>query len=908
MRLKSTQIYKMKKIQLLLVALASIFYGNAQVQVCLGTDATVCQGQTVQITNCGSGGGSAGGINLNNPSSVSLGDDQWSGAINMGFTFSYYGSNYTQCVIGSNGVISFNLANAGGYCPWSLTAGQTIPNSGIVGANNSSMICYGDLYPTGPTSGPIQYQTIGTAPNRQFVVLYNGVTMYGCTSQCVYVGYVFYENTNVIEHFIGSKTICSTWNSGLAIQGNQNSPGNTAVAVAGRNNTVWTANQDGRRFSPTSAVNTSNYTVTQIPYQTINTSGAATTQWQNTLGQTFPYNSGVLQINQVLPGTTGYFLTGTSCGVSVGAVSDTTWITRVSVNGTATATTDYCNGGSGTATANPTAGGTPFTYLWNPTGQTTQTAVNLVAGPYTVTITDINGCTKNVNITVPNSTATYSATSTLVSCPGGSDGTATATMTPVLGTVTYNWYDAGGQTTQTATGLSAGLYHCEVVSSTGCIDTVDVTVTEIPGMVAQIVNFVDATCNSGSDGIVTVSVANGTPIYSYAWDNSSSTSATANDLPAGTHTVTITDANNCVITATQTIGEPNPLNIISLTPDLVICPENSTNLTVQGAGGSSPYIFTWKENGSVIGTGSTITVDPVNSGTQYCVTISEQCGSPTKDSCMTITFPTPIVPNFTTDIQSSCQPGIFNYFNNSNNINEIATVEMSYGDTELDTLIGGASSVHTFPNPGKYSLDVIVTSIYGCVYTGSFPDIVEVIEIPTAEFNMSANPTTIFETTVKMQDNSSATVVNWQWSSPGSVPNQSSTQNPVFNFPEGVVASYDIQLIVKTAEGCIDTVYHTLFVNSDILFFAPNAFTPDGDEFNQSWAFSVSGIDVYNFELLIYNRWGELIWETHDPTAEWDGTYHGKIVPAGSYSWIARVKDIYTDKKKEFKGDINILR
>jgi gliding motility-associated-like protein len=97
-------------------------------------------------------------------------------------------------------------------------------------------------------------------------------------------------------------------------------------------------------------------------------------------------------------------------------------------------------------------------------------------------------------------------------------------------------------------------------------------------------------------------------------------------------------------------------------------------------------------------------------------------------------------------------------------------------------------------------------------------------------------------------------------------------------------------------------------VNSDILFFAPNSFTPDDDEFNQTWEFAISGIDEYNFELMIFDRWGEILWETHDIHASWDGTYHGKILPAGTYTWVARVKDVYSDDKKVFNGSIYMNR
>jgi gliding motility-associated-like protein len=898
----------MKQFKLLLIALFSGTMSYAQTQVCLGTDATVCQGQSVQITNCGgAGGGSVGGIYLNAPTSIALSDDNWSSVIPMGFNFNFYGSNYNQCVVGANGIISFNTSNANGYCPWSISNSNSLPvNSGSVPqCQNSAMLVYQDLNPANGNSGPVQYQVMGTAPNRKFVVLYNGVTMYSCTNSCSYIGIIFYETTNVIEMFIGDKGACPNWNGGIAAQGTENAPGTVAHMTPGRNFTVWTANQDGRRWTPTTPSNTTSYTMAQIPYVNINAPGGSL-QWQNTLGQSFPYNNGVLNVNQVPPGTTGYFLTGTSCGVGVGSVSDTTFITRVSVNGTATATTDYCAGGNGTATANPTVGLAPFTYVWTPTGQTTQTATGLVTGTYQVVITDANGCSKTINVIVPNSGATFSGTTTLVSCPGGSDGTATADMTPVLGTVSYNWYDAGGQTAQTATGLAAGTYHCEVTSSVGCTDTVVVTVSEIPPMVGTFFTQQGPSCNSGSDGVIAVSITGGTPAYSYAWDNSSSTAQGANDLSAGTHTVTITDNNNCVITMTATITEPPSLAITSLTADQVICPENSTTLAVTGTGGSSTYTFTWTENGSVIGTGSSIVVDPANSGTVYCVTLSEACGSPTADSCMTITFPTAIVPAFTTDKAWSCQPGTFVFTNTSNNQAEIQSVLFDFGDGSTETLIGAAGTTHTYNNPQAYNLSATVTSTYGCVTHTDFPGMVSVIAKPTADFNPSSNPTTIFETTVTMQDKSSPGVVSWTWSSPGSVPAASTSQNPTFEFPQGIEGNYPIMLIVETPEGCVDTVEHILVVNTDILFYAPNAFTPDGDEFNQTWKFSVSGVDEYNFELMIFNRWGEVIWETHDIHAEWDGTYHGRTVQAGSYTWTAKVKSINSDKKTVFGGSISI--
>lgn len=127
-------------------------------------------------------------------------------------------------------------------------------------------------------------------------------------------------------------------------------------------------------------------------------------------------------------------------------------------------------------------------------------------------------------------------------------------------------------------------------------------------------------------------------------------------------------------------------------------------------------------------------------------------------------------------------------------------------------------------------------------------------------------------------------------------------------FPEGEAGQYPVTLIVTSTYGCTDTVTYIMNVIPDILFYAPNTFTPDNDEFNQSWEIFVSGIDVYNFDLYIFNRWGEMIWESHDPYAKWDGTYKGEVVPEGTYVWRATVKDPYVDDKKEFQGHINVIR
>lgn len=678
---------------------------------------------------------------------------------------------------------------------------------------------------------------------------------------------------------------------------------------AGTVNLVSASNSD----IPISTGCNSSVSTSSTPATCGQATGSVTANPVGPAGTTFTYswsipgNPTTQTVNNVPPGT--YTVTVTP--VPSGPIATAT-VTVANLNATysATSTPASCPGGNdGTATANfagAASAGTTATYLWS-NGQTTQTATGLLPGAYTCTITLSNGCSGTASTTVGANAVAYNSTSTLVSCPGGADGTATANMVPVVGTLSFAWNDPAMQTTQTAIGLMAGTYTCTITSTIGCTGTTTATVTEIPGMIANFVNIQEPTCNSLNDGVLEVNVTQGTPGYTYFWDKSFSTTNMATDLIAGVHNVTITDINGCNITATQTIGQPDPLSITFLTPSTQICPEDEITLNVTGAGGSTPYTFTWSENGNIIGTGTSIIVDPVDSNTIYCVKLTEACGSPSTDSCLAITFPLEIYPNLLPDTLEACEPGYFEFQNTSSNPTEIATTYFAFSDGNNYLETGADSTSNTFQTAGTYDVIMTVTSIYGCVYEDTLTDIIEVHPTPNADFTFSANPATIFETSVQLQDRSSDNVVLWDWYSPHSTPSTSSVENPSFIFPE-VEGAYPVTLIVTTENQCQDSATIIMHVVQDILFYAPNAFTPDGDEHNQHWGIYVQGIDIYQFELLIYNRWGEIIWESHDPSVSWDGTYNNKIVPSGAYSWIARVKSPLNDDIKEFQGAINVLK
>lgn len=172
-------------------------------------------------------------------------DDIWSGVINLPFPFCFWGNVYNQCVVGANGLISFNLSYANQFCPWSFSAScpsNNLPLNSIFGA-------YHDIDPS--VCGGIFWDVVGAPPCRTFVVKYVNVCHYSCNNLQSSMEIVLYETTNVIEVYIQNKPTCNSWNNGNALIGIQNANGTTGLTPPGRNTGPWSASNEAWRFVPT---------------------------------------------------------------------------------------------------------------------------------------------------------------------------------------------------------------------------------------------------------------------------------------------------------------------------------------------------------------------------------------------------------------------------------------------------------------------------------------------------------------------------------------------------------------------------------------------------------------------------------------------------------------------------------
>jgi len=355
----------------------------------------------------------------------------------------------------------------------------------------------------------------------------------------------------------------------------------------------------------------------------------------------------------------------------------------------------------------------------------------------------------------------------------------------------------------------------------------------------------------------------------------------------GSYTVTYVGTGGvCPPSATVNITI-NALPAVVAGPDQTVC--SGTAVTLTGSGANS---YSW-DNGVTNG----VPFTPANTNT-YTVTGTSAAGCQNTDQVIVTVQPT-APPQFAADITSGCAPLTVTFTNLSGGSN----CDWDFGDGGTGT--GCVSVTHTFTTVGCYDITLETTSSAGCVGTVTLSNYICVTPNPVASFIPNPSVLTILNPVTQMVNSSTnATSYHWDFGD-----NSQSTQfQPTHEYPESP-GSYTIQLIAYSSSGCTDTAYATVVITEEVIFFVPNTFTPDDDEFNQSFnPIFTSGFDPYDFNMLIFDRWGEIIFETNNDQVGWDGTYQGELVKDGTYTWKIEFKTSANDARKIAVGHVNVLR
>ncbi len=248
-------------------------------------------------------------------------------------------------------------------------------------------------------------------------------------------------------------------------------------------------------------------------------------------------------------------------------------------------------------------------------------------------------------------------------------------------------------------------------------------------------------------------------------------------------------------------------------------------------------------------------------------------------------FPVPPVLIIEPSSFLGCEPATIFFNNLSSPIDSTYIIEWHFGDGGTGSAI---SPSHIYSQPGIFSVSVEITSPIGCTTMASFSNWITIEPSPNAQFSYNPTVITSLDPTVQFIDESTgANRWLWQFDNNGTA----KIQNPLFTFPD--TGFQTVILTVTHPSGCQDTAMALIDVIPDVRYFMPNAFSPNRDGLNDFFVGNGILVGIKSFEMHIYNRWGELIYESNDPEKGWDGTYAGSndIAPPGVYTYLLSYMD-----------------
>lgn len=381
--------------------------------------------------------------------------------------------------------------------------------------------------------------------------------------------------------------------------------------------------------------------------------------------------------------------------------------------------------------------------------------------------------------------------------------------------------------------------------------------------------------------------------YTYQWSTGETTeSIFVNPLSTQTYTVSVTDeCLNETATATATVIVPvlEPLVVHSTGDAVEDCPYLEHDLSVEAMGGSGDYVYEW-----IDGTGKSISVDPTikvkpGTTTTYTVYVTDMCGE-MDSSEVTITILSP--------------PLL---------VSLLDEIEMCVGDSVLLTASstgGFGDHYYYWPHSGETTQSVWIkadeaTRIYVIVkddcQTFQVQEYTEVSVVqPKADFEIVTEP--LYIGLPITFENLSQGANSYFWNFGDGSTSTDVHPNNIYDEKD----RYNVMLIAEDNNGCLDTIVKPIRILDEVYIYVPNSFTPDGK--NENNTFSISTIGVVEFGIRIFNRWGQLVFESKDPDFVWDAYFGDTPVRDGTYIWKIDYTTVNDPDTQKMVGHVNVLR
>ncbi|MEM7035589.1 MAG: PKD domain-containing protein, partial [Bacteroidota bacterium] len=540
-------------------------------------------------------------------------------------------------------------------------------------------------------------------------------------------------------------------------------------------------------------------------------------------------------------------------------------------------------------------GGLPG-YLYSDNGNSFQvgnTFGSLGPGMYWFYVQDQNLCVDSiqVNITEPAPLTLSVQSQQDVTCNGASDGA--VMLMGAGGTAAYEYsldgvnYQASGN----FNGLAPGNYTAFVQDANNCISTVNFTISEPAPLTLNVSGTSDVTCFGGMDGSVSLSAGGGTAPYQYSLQGGTlQNSPIFQNLSAGTYTFVVQDANSCTMTLQVTVTEP--LELLAVLTNQVH--ESCLGVAdgeaeVQAGGGTLPYTYQL-DNGSA---GANPVFSNLNAG-PHTITITDANGC-TVNLPFNIAAGTQPTAAFLVDFDPCIQPVTAAFLDMSQGA---TSYSWNFGDNGTST---DQNPNHDYLQAGNYTATLVVTDANGCV--DSLSQNVAISDFPIAAFTSVPEMPAIIELGDEVIfENQSQNAIRYEWA----FGDQQGTTAPNPTHIYGDPGEYCITLAAWSPSGCSDTTEQCAITVIETNIFIPTAFTPNGDGLNDVFQI-VSGGIFDEWELMIFDRWGKLIFTGTTPDAGWDGRFREKPVQEGAYVFRLIARTV-TGTQVQRNGSVTVLR
>lgn len=479
-------------------------------------------------------------------------------------------------------------------------------------------------------------------------------------------------------------------------------------------------------------------------------------------------------------------------------------------------------------------------------------------------------------------------------------------------------WDFGDSTPTSSSGLNKrytnyGAYNVKlrVITNDGCTDSTNknILIHPMPNAAFTVNNTITCFKDHGFDFSAAASFIPVGTIASYTWDFGDTTTSTLKTPPTKVYTkdtthkvlLVLVSDRGCADT-TQRVMQfyPTPVAVALVDKPIQCIEENLFNYTAEGstANGGNIAEYLWQFGDGTIDLGKTpggkFYVSPDSFNVILQITTDNNCTDTA--SLRVRLLPSPIA-NFTVDPTCLFQPSQFK--NKSYSIpGKITDWSWQLGD---GTASKDSTPIHTYDNTGNYTVTLNVLSDFGCEATVTKVNEAIVKPLPQARFGVIKTDFDEKNTTIQFAD-SSIDADNWFWDLGKG--NLSTLQNPLMVYDD--TATLPVTLIISNKEGCFDTISKSVFVAPDFFFHVPNAFTPNRDILNPTYG-GEGTLYFKEYNLKIFSRWGQKVFESDSPLKKWDGTYEGGKCPDGLYTYVYLLRDVY-GFYHNYKGQLTLIR